>query len=214
MSAAPPPRPRDAARSRAAVLDAAERLFAEQGYDAASLEAIGRLAGVSRGTPGYLFGPKEALYRAVLARVLTAEAEGLAAAQARATAAGGGPEQVLTAIVDAFVDFLVARPTFVLLVEREAAAGGTTLREVAAETPAVGAGLAGLGGFLAGPAFRGADPAQVLLALLALCWFPLAHAETFTRALGLDPADPAFLPAWKRHVVALTLGGVGSSGAG
>lgn len=202
-----PRRERDAEKTRGAVLDAAEWLFAAQGYEAASLEAIGRRAGVSRGTPGYLYGPKDALYRAVLARVLTAEADLLMRAQVRATAAGSDPAEVLGAIIDDFVDFLVARPSFVLLVEREAAGGGTTLREVAVATPAVGAGLAALGGFLAGPAFRGVDPARLLLTLLALCWFPLAHADTFTRALGLDPDAPEFLPSWKRHVVQLVLRG-------
>jgi len=203
-----PRRTRDAERTRAAVLDAAERLFAEQGYEATSLEAIGRFAGVSRGTPGYLFGSKDALYRVVLARVLTAEAELVLAAQERATAAGGGPEEVLTAVVDGFVDFLVARPSFVLLVEREAAAGGATLAEVAAETPTVQVGLASLGQFLAGPAFGPAEPAPTLLSLIALCWFPLAHANTFARGLGLDAHAPAFLAAWKRHVVALMLHGI------
>ena len=208
MVEAPASRARDAERTRAAILDAAEQLFAEQGYEAASLEAIGRRAGVSRGTPRYFFGAKEALYRAVLARVLTAEAELLLGAQARATAAGGGPEAVLAAVVESFLDFLVARPSFVRLVEREAAAGGTMLRAVAAETPAVQAGLMTLGRSFAAPAFGGAEPAHILLSLLALCWFPLAHADTFTRALGLDPENPAFLPAWKRHVIALALRGL------
>jgi len=203
-----PPQGRDAARTRAAILDAAERLFAEQGYDTASLEAIGRLAGVSRGTPRYFFGAKEALYRAVLERVLTAEAELLLGAQARASAAGGGPQEVLTAVVDSFLDFLVARPSFIRLVEREAADGGATLRAVAAETPAVQDGLATLGQSFTDPAFRATDPAYTLLSLLALCWFPLAHADTLTRGLGLDPHAPAFLPEWKRHVVALVLHGL------
>ncbi|MBA2555757.1 MAG: TetR family transcriptional regulator, partial [Chloroflexi bacterium] len=192
-------------------LDAAEQLFAELGYESASLAAIGRRAGVSRGTPGYFFGTKQALYRAVIARVLVAEADLLLAAHERATATGGGPEEVVAALVETFLDFLVARPTFVRLVEREAAAGGVVLQEVAAETPDIQLGLATLGGYFAAPAFRAADPIHVLLSLLALCWFPLAHADTFTRALGLDPDAPAFLPAWKRHVVALVLRGLQSS---
>lgn len=203
-----PTRQRDAMRTREAILDAAEHLFAEQGYDVASLEEIGRLAGVSRGTPRYFFGAKQALYRAVLERVLTAEADLLLGAQARANAAGGGPEEVLTAVVDSFLDFLVARPSFIRLVEREAANGGATLREVAVETPAVQAGLATLGRYFAGPDFHTPDSTYTLLSLLALCWFPLAHADTFTRGLGLDPDAPTFLPMWKRHVVTLVLGGL------
>ena len=63
-----PDRIRDAERTRAAILDAAERLFAEQGYDATSLTEVGAAAGVSRGTPGYFFGTKAELYQAVLDR--------------------------------------------------------------------------------------------------------------------------------------------------
>jgi AcrR family transcriptional regulator len=201
-------RTRDAARSREAILDAAEHLFAARGYDAVSLEEIGRLAGVSRGTPRYFFGAKEALYRAVLARVLTAEAELLLAAQARADAAGDGPEVTVAALVESFVDFLFARPAFVRLVEREAVAGGRILQEVAAETEAVQAGMASLGAYFAGGPFREQSPGQILLALLALSWFPLAHAETFTRAFGFDAGDPAFITQWKPFVVSLVLRGV------
>ena len=54
--------------TREAVLDAAERLFAERGFEATSLNDVGAAAGVSRGTPGYFFGSKAELYRAVLER--------------------------------------------------------------------------------------------------------------------------------------------------
>ena len=61
-------RERNPARTRAAILDAAEQLFADQGYDATSLTEVGTAAGVSRGTPGYFFGSKADLYQAVLDR--------------------------------------------------------------------------------------------------------------------------------------------------
>src|SRR3954452_24766933 len=66
MAATDAPRTRDAARSRRAILDAAEKIFAREGYDAASLARIGETAGVSRGTPSSFFGSKAELYRAVL----------------------------------------------------------------------------------------------------------------------------------------------------
>ena len=60
---------RDAERSRETLLDAAEALFSQRGYDGVSLSEIAAAAGLSRGTPNYFFGSKEQLYRNVLERV-------------------------------------------------------------------------------------------------------------------------------------------------
>ena len=68
----PPDKARDAERSRGAILDAAESLFSERGFDAASLAEISALAGLSRATPSYFFGSKEKLYVAVLERAYAA----------------------------------------------------------------------------------------------------------------------------------------------
>ncbi|ROR32401.1 TetR/AcrR family transcriptional regulator [Inmirania thermothiophila] len=51
-----------------AVLDAAEALFAERGFDGISMAAIARRAGVSKATVFHHFGTKEALYLAVVRR--------------------------------------------------------------------------------------------------------------------------------------------------
>src|ERR1700716_755894 len=60
---------RNAERSQAAILTAAERLFAEHGFEGTSLGDIGAAAGLSRGTPSYFFGPKRGLSVAVLERI-------------------------------------------------------------------------------------------------------------------------------------------------
>jgi AcrR family transcriptional regulator len=52
------------------ILDAAERLFAEHGFDGASLRAITAIAGVNLAAVNYHFRSKEALIQAVLARKL------------------------------------------------------------------------------------------------------------------------------------------------
>jgi len=201
-------RTRDADRSREAILDAAEALFAERGYEGASLQEIGRAAGVSRGTPGYFFGSKERLYQAVLERAFAAELEFVGQAQARAAEAGGGPEAELASVVGSFLEFLAERPAFVRLVEREALAGGRLLNATPVHAAALEGGLATARDLIGRGASRPVDPAHLLLDVLALCWFPIAHAETFARGLGLDPADPAFVAARTRHVVDLLLRGL------
>lgn len=59
---------RRGARSREAVLDAAERLIAEQGYEAASVAALVEEAGVPASSVYHYFGSKEGVLLAVMER--------------------------------------------------------------------------------------------------------------------------------------------------
>ena len=54
--------------TRESILDAAERLFARDGYAGATLRAITRAAGANLAAVQYHFGGKEALYREVFVR--------------------------------------------------------------------------------------------------------------------------------------------------
>jgi AcrR family transcriptional regulator len=64
---APPPRERaDASRNRAAVLEAAARLFAEHGVAAVSMDQVAAAAGVGKGTIFRRFGDKSGLASALL----------------------------------------------------------------------------------------------------------------------------------------------------
>lgn len=201
-------RARQPERTKEAILDAAEWLFADRGYEGVSLQQIGEAAGVSRGTPAYFYGSKDGLYDAVIDRVLAAELALIEAAQADSAATGGGPIEIVAAAIDAFIVFLWERPSFVRLVEREALAGGGRVQASMLHSSAMRDGLAVVTGLLADPAFRPVDPANFLLSVIGLCWFPRAHANTFAAALGLDPGSPEFAKQWKRHVVGLVLRGV------
>jgi AcrR family transcriptional regulator len=59
-------KPRDAAATRARILDAALKEFALKGLDAARVEDIAELAGANRRMAYYYFGSKEGLYLAAL----------------------------------------------------------------------------------------------------------------------------------------------------
>ena len=127
---------RNATRSRAAILDAAERLFAERGYDATSLHEVGAAAGVSRGTPGYFFGSKPDLYQAVLERAFAEVRDAVRVGRARALASSQGLEAILAGAVSDYFDFLAARPNFVRLIEREALNGAGLPEAPATSRPA------------------------------------------------------------------------------
>jgi AcrR family transcriptional regulator len=89
------------------LLDAAERLFAERGFEGASLRAVTQAAGTSVSAANYHFGSKEALLRATLRRrvepVNRLRLERLDALEA---AAAGAPLS-LESLLDAFL-----RPAF------------------------------------------------------------------------------------------------------
>ena len=113
---------RDPERTRKAVLDAAEGLFARRGYATTSLQEIGREAGVSRNTPSYFFGSKEGLYVAVkerLANEVRAFAEEAGAARSGGKK-GRDPRGAIAEMLRSYMDFLAANPNYVRLVEREA----------------------------------------------------------------------------------------------
>lgn len=199
-------RHRDANRSRQAILDAAEALFAERGFSKTSLSEIGEAAGVSRGTPGYFFHSKEGLYEAVLARCFEQAQGFLEVAGARAAPAQD-PADSLSPFIEGYLQFLAQNPRFVKLVEWEARTGGRHLEKVAAHLEALATALEAIRSTACtqGPA---GEPVQLLLSVMGMCWFPFSQADTLMRALGKNPADAAFLEARQQHIVALLMQGV------
>ena len=198
---------RDAERSRTAILDAAERLFAEQGYDATSLTEVGAAAGVSRGTPGYFFRSKAELYQAVLDRSFAEVSEAVRAGRARALASNESPDTILAGAVSDYFDFLSARPNFVRLIEREALNGGR-LPEGVSHISAGQEALAAISAELGLDDAESGEAAQLLLSIISLCWFPMIHARTVAPAVGVRLETAQQLEQRRRHVVGLVLHGL------
>src|SRR4051812_36564028 len=122
---------RDADRSREAILDTAETLFSERGYDGVSLSQIGAAAQLSRATPSYFFGSKEELYLAVLERVSAARQEATARAVEPVVAwceSGGDLRAALRQGMEDYMGFLLARPSFARFISWEELAGARRLR--------------------------------------------------------------------------------------
>ncbi|MGE0554869.1 MAG: TetR/AcrR family transcriptional regulator [Gemmatimonadales bacterium] len=196
-------RERNPDRTREEILRAAEVLFAEQGYEATSLSDVGRAAGVSRATPGYFFGSKLELYRAVLDRSFEEVRDAVRQGRARARRAARDPEVVLAGVVSDYFDFVAARPNFVRLIQREALSDAPNLQGVSLGPAAGREMVAALAEELELGRTEAGEVAQVLFSLIALTWFPLLHGHTLGRVVGLDPSAPGFLDTRKRHVTEL-----------
>lgn len=101
--------------AREALLDAAERLFAERGAAEASVRAITAAAGVNVAAVSYYFGSREALVEALLARRL----EPLNAARLRLLeTAPRTPAGVLHALAVPALDLCFEHPRFARLASR------------------------------------------------------------------------------------------------
>jgi AcrR family transcriptional regulator len=203
---------RNPARSRAAILDAAEHLFADQGYEATSLNAVGAAAGVSRATPGYFFGSKAELYQAVLERCFAEVRDAVRAGRVRALSSSRSGDDILAGAVSDYFDFLAARPNFVRLIEREALSGNGLL-DGGTHLSAGQEALAAISDELGLDDAPSGDAAQLLLSVIALCWFPLVHARTVAPAVGVAFDHSEDFERRKRHVVDLVVHGVHGLGA-
>ena len=191
---------RDPDWTRAVVLDAAEALFAEKGYDAVRRSEVGVLAGGSRGTLSYFFGATKGLYRAVVDRI-AADVKGFVGRtppNAEVGVEGRSPEDAIAFGISAYVDVLASRPNFVRMMGREVLDAG----RLSGGEPGLASLSEALGDpgaellaedLASGPFREGVDARQLIASIIALCFFPFAHAQTLLVQLGIDPRNPAFI---------------------
>lgn len=100
-------------RTRAEIVAAAERHFAERGFEATRLEDVAVEVGIRRAAIFYHFSTKQELYTAVLSQVFRELAESLPTT--------GSATERLEASLTGWVDFVVRRPNLARLILREAA---------------------------------------------------------------------------------------------
>ncbi|MFJ7205968.1 TetR/AcrR family transcriptional regulator [Streptomyces sp. NPDC098789] len=103
----PPPKERaDAARNRAAVLEAAAGLFAEHGVEAVSMDQVAAAAGVGKGTLFRRFGDKAGLAAALLDSRERVLQEAVLHGPPPLGPGAPAPER-LAAFLDAYLDYLL-----------------------------------------------------------------------------------------------------------
>lgn len=127
-------RERDADVAREAIMNAAERVFAEKGFGGARVDAIAEEAGYNKALLFHYFGDKEGLYQALIQRMMalnTAELTRIFSPLVNDEAAVADSEQVsdaLGAAVRWTFDFYRAHPLLLRILAWEAASDWNTFR--------------------------------------------------------------------------------------
>ncbi len=116
-------KPAAAVPTREAVFNASARLFSAKGFDGVSVDDIAALAGVNKAMIYYHFADKAALYRDVVADMLSA----VSASVTGVVAGAATPEQKLDRFIELFVNQADTRPWFPMLMMREMAEGAPHL---------------------------------------------------------------------------------------
>jgi TetR/AcrR family transcriptional regulator len=179
-------------QSRAAILQAAAKEFAEHGIDGARTDAIAREAHVNKALLYYYFRDKETLYGAVLdSAFLEMKAKVLQALES----SGDSREKIL-AYVGTYFDFIASNPVYPRLMQREMmrAREGHSLhidRLVKAYFRPIYGKLSELlkKGISEGD-FRNIDPVHFVPTIVAMIVFYFSSAPVMQRIVGFNPLTP------------------------
>jgi TetR/AcrR family transcriptional regulator len=194
-------------KTRAEIVAAAERHFAERGFEAARLEDIAADVGIRRAAIFYHFGDKDELYAAVLDAVFDG-------ARAALPAHGSAAERIEASLMG-WIDYVARRPTIARLILREAASARPGV-----ESPLVRVGRAPVEWFRAlidegvasGELKPLTDPHRYISLMGATTVFHFAAMPWLTHDVPFDPWNAAELEKHKREIllVARTMLGIRS----
>jgi AcrR family transcriptional regulator len=200
------PRPAGRRTSREALLECAERLFAERGYGGIGLAEVAEGAKLGKSSLFHHFQTKSQLYAAVMARLLQRVDGELTAA----LAAGGGPVERLERWLDTLIDVLAAHPSYAPLLLRtqfeqdelasdlpEAKEADAALRRI------VGHALRLLREGMEGGALRRASTAHTLQTLFGATVHPFATGRFGEELVGRSLFSPAEVRRRKVELKAL-----------
>jgi AcrR family transcriptional regulator len=191
--------------TRADLLAAARRLFAQRGFDGTSVRAITREAGANLGAVTYHFGSKRALYAAVLEQGLRPIAQRVRAA---AGSEGTAMERMLS-VVEAYFEHFEAHPDLPHLLLQEVAAGKKppqVVLEILRSAMEAIAGLQAAG--TADGSVRAGDPVLTALSVVSQPVYLTLVAPLLKSVGPFDLTDPKTRKRALEHTQAFVRGGL------
>ena len=189
---APPDRVRDAARTRAEILDVATSEFAAHGYHGARVDEIAALTRTTKRMIYYHFGGKKQLYIAVLERAYVR----IRSAEREVRLDDLDPLTALRRIAEVTFDHHEAHPDFIRLVSIENIHNAEHVKELVALVDLSGPVISLLDDILERGRAEGqfrtdVDAIDVHMMISAFCFFRVANRHTFGAIFGRDLVDPA-----------------------
>lgn len=188
-------------RTRAAILAAAEALFAERGFAETRLEDVAEAVGIRRASIVYYFADKPALYDAVLAEVFGSLRERVAPALL-------APKPLADRALDAvsiWIDVLAERPSLARILLREVADGRVgreppLVKHTRAFFELIGRAIAETGADSVEQAAT-AESVHTASVVAGSSVFFVAAMPVLIPGIGFDPLDRATLEAHRARML-------------
>lgn len=185
--------------ARAALLAAAERIFAERGLAGARTEEIAAAAGVNKALLHYYFDTKEKLHQGVLGNLF----EQFLATVRESLEDTASPRAALLGYVDRHFDFLAEHPNYPRLLQRAMMSGDPPLRALLQRyLRPVYQGLSRiLRAGIRRREFRAVDVDNMVVSLIAVTVFYFAASPVVSLILQWEVYDRRRVAARKRAVL-------------
>jgi AcrR family transcriptional regulator len=199
-------RRRDADRTKAEILEVAQREFARRGYAGARVDEIAELTRTTKRMIYYYFGSKEKLYIAVLEKAYSV----VRAAERDVDVEHLAPVEAIRTLAELTFDHHDAHRDFIKLVAIENIHEAEHIRksEVLANlgTPVLGVIERILeAGKASGDFDTEADAVDVHMMISAFCFFRVANQHTFGALFGRDMTAPEHRDRLRRMVGEMTV---------
>ena len=203
---APPKRPRDSARTKAAILKAARDEFCEQGFNGARVDSIAERAKANKRLLYHYFGNKEALYQAVLLDAYTEIRQG----ERKLSLRQHHPVEAIDRMVRFTFRHFLANPWFPRLLAVENLQNARFLKQIA-DLPALHSPLVTElrdivdRGNRMGLFRTDVDPMQLYISIAGLGYFYVSNMKTLSVIFQRDLSDFALIQEREAQAVQMVL---------